>query len=158
MIVCQPVDFDDPRAEGLRAAMREEMDDRYADYPPDFGAESRPNAGQFRDGNGLYVLALDGEEPVGIGGVRTHEDDAEIKNVYVIPGRRSEGIAGTIMAALETWAGGRGFARIILETGERQPEALALYRRLGYERIPCYQPWDDELSVCLGKALSTSSG
>jgi putative acetyltransferase len=44
--------------------------------------------------------------------------------------------------------------RLVLETGERQPEALALYRRAGFEVSPAFGEYlDSRLSVCMGKEL-----
>ena len=147
-------DYSDPEAGRLRAALEAEMNERYADYSPDYGEAQRSRSEQFGDGRGAYVLAAAGGPAIGCGGVRRMDEaTAEIKNVYVLPEWRGRRVATAIMDALEGWARGAGCTRLILETGERQSEALALYDRLGFARIPAYPPWDNELSVCLAKPL-----
>ena len=82
------------------------------------------------------------------------EGQAEMKRVFVAPAARGKGVARAIMAALERDAAGRGVTRMQLETGIKQPEAIALYRKLGYaERGPFgnYQP--DPLSLFMEKRL-----
>ena len=65
-----------------------------------------------------------------------------------------------LLAWLEAEAAALGYRRVHLETGLRQPEAIALYETAGYRRIPSFGPFeDDPLSVCYGKDLvSPSSG
>ena len=47
-----------------------------------------------------------------------------------------------------------GYVAVVLETGDRQPEALGLYVSAGYKRIPCYEPYASrELSLCFEKSL-----
>ncbi len=78
----------------------------------------------------------------------------EVRKVFVRPAVRRRGAATAMLGALEVAAAGRGVQRLVLETGRRQPEALAVYRRLGYEEI---EPWDgieaDQGSIHLGKDL-----
>jgi len=91
-------------------------------------------------GCGSFVLGADGH--------------AEMKRVFVDPAARGKGIARAIMAALEREAAALGVTRMQLETGIKQPEAIALYRKFGYaERGPfgSYQP--DPLSLFMEKRL-----
>lgn len=81
----------------------------------------------------------------------------EIKRMYVDPDLRGRGVASQILAGLELWAGELGYERIVLETGKRQPEAIRLYEKNGYIRIPNYGPYQGiENSVCFEKFVSTS--
>jgi putative acetyltransferase len=59
-----------------------------------------------------------------------------------------------VLEELERHARDLGYVGVVLETGDRQAAALALYESSGYERIPCYPPYDTrELSLCYEKRL-----
>jgi GNAT superfamily N-acetyltransferase len=74
--------------------------------------------------------------------------------MYVVPGLRGRGLAGRLMTEAERLAVRLGFTRIRLETGVRQPEAIALYERAGFTPIPNYPPYDQwDMSRCYAKAL-----
>lgn len=106
--------------------------------------------------NVTFLAAFVGEEVVGCGAVkRMPSGYGEIKRMYVEPGLRGRGVGSALMDGLESSlvAGGIGLAR--LETGVRQPEALALYERRGYARIPPFGDYpDDPLSVFFEKRLA----
>jgi putative acetyltransferase len=92
---------------------------------------------------------------MGCGGCWLHADYAEIKRVYVFPEARGLGLARWLMQAieLEALAHGRRIAR--LETGIHQPEALGLYRALGYAmRGPFSDYAEDPNSVFMEKRLA----
>jgi putative acetyltransferase len=91
----------------------------------------------------------------GCGGMWIHADCAEVKRVYVDPAARGLGLAKKIMAVLEDDARAAGKAIARLETGIHQPEALGLYRALGYrDRGPFGDyPVDDPMSVFMEKRL-----
>lgn len=102
------------------------------------------------------IVAYDEESPVGCGCYRVTEDGnvVEIKRMYVKPEVRGRGIAQSVLTALEQWAKYEGKRRAILETGTNQPEAISLYKKLGYELIDLYEPYvNSEESVCMGKDL-----
>jgi putative acetyltransferase len=95
------------------------------------------------------------EEALGIGGCWLHDDYAEIKRVYVSPAARGLGLAKRLMERIEAEAllSGRTLAR--LETGIHQPEAIGLYRALGYvERGPFGDYGPDPNSVFMEKSLA----
>ncbi|MBF9068943.1 GNAT family N-acetyltransferase [Streptacidiphilus fuscans] len=105
---------------------------------------------------------LDGS-PVGTGAWRAQESgeigladgDAEIKRMYTRAAARGRGLARRMLRFLEEDARRAGRRRMILETGDQQPEALALYKSEGYEPVPkfgFYREYDS--SICLGKALA----
>lgn len=103
------------------------------------------------------MLAYDGHAAVGCGCFRpvTGLDGIEIKRMYVRPEYRGSGIARRILSELERWAGEEGFSVSILETGIKQPEAIALYSRCGYTQIPNYPPYVDvKESICMKKELT----
>jgi putative acetyltransferase len=79
---------------------------------------------------------------------------AEIKRLFVQPAARGRGIGRALMAQLEWLAAEEGVSLLQLETGVKQPEALSLYRALGYaERGPfgAYRP--DPLCLFMEKRL-----
>ena len=79
----------------------------------------------------------------------------EMKRMFVSAGRRRNGYGREILRALESWAAELGFARAVLETGKGQPEAVALYRGMGYEITENYGPYVGlENSVCMRKDLA----
>lgn len=101
------------------------------------------------------VVAYQDEKPVGCGAFKQYEPGvAEIKRMFVVPERRGQGIAGKILAELELWAMEAGFSRCVLETGLKQPEAIGLYQKNGYELIPNYGQYAGvENSVCMRKIV-----
>ncbi len=101
------------------------------------------------------VAAID-ERPVGIGAFKVLAPDViEIKRMFVAPAHRGHGIASRVLAELEAWARGLGATRARLETGVRQPEAIALYLKRGYQPIANYGPYVDvATSRCFEKLIA----
>ena len=84
-------------------------------------------------GRGVFLVAYAADTPVGCGAVRLVDSStAEIKRMYVRPGMRGHGIARRVLDALEAEARQLGVTRMLLETGTRQPEAIALYEKAGF--------------------------
>ena len=67
--------------------------------------------------------------------------------MYTIPEARGRGVASALLGALEESARQAGRKRIVLETGARQPEAIALYGKAGYARIPDFGHYKDDPEV-----------
>ncbi|SIT82963.1 GNAT family N-acetyltransferase [Pontibacter indicus] len=101
------------------------------------------------------VVAYEDEKPVGCGAIKEFEPGTvEVKRMFVFPQFRGKGIAGKVLAELERWAAELSFNKCILETGLKQPEAIALYRKSRYSRIPNYGQYAGvENSVCFEKLL-----
>lgn len=101
------------------------------------------------------VLVTYGDNIAGCGGYKPHhENTAEIKRVYVLPEYRGKGLGIGLMREIEHWAKEDSFEHLILETGDQQHEAIALYRKIGYYDIPKYVPYlDSPVSVCLKKDI-----
>jgi putative acetyltransferase len=90
----------------------------------------------------------------GCGGFWTHDGYVEIKRVYVEPSARGLGLARKLMAVIESEARTLRFTLVRLETGILQPEALGLYKALGYvERGPFGEYGPDPNSVFMEKSL-----
>ena len=103
---------------------------------------------------GVVVAYID-NETVGCGAFkRFSEHEAEIKRMFVKAENRGLRIAVQILAELETWACELGFSVCVLETGFKQPEAIALYKRSNYSVIPNYGQYADVTSsVCMAKNI-----
>lgn len=151
--------YDHPDAVKLQDAVMLEYMARYGGD----GDATPLDPGMFVPPRGLYLLAYDDEgRPVASGAWRRQDEndegyadgDAELKRMYVIPEARGLGLARRILAALEDDARAAGRTRMVLETGDAQPEAIALYLSSGYE--PCakfghYREY--ESSRCFAKPL-----
>ena len=101
------------------------------------------------------VVALESGRTVGCGCFKLHAPlTIELKRMYVIPEARGRRIAGQIVSELEAWARDLGHTTAVLETGTLQHEAVALYTRCGYVRIPNFPPYDQlPASICMKKTL-----
>jgi len=113
-------------------------------------------ASMFVQPDGIFIVVRDdGGTPVACGGIaRFDETRGELKRMYVVPAARGRGLGRRILTELEEAAQALGYRGIVLETGDRQREALGLYESSGYERIPCYPPYDSRaLSMCFEKRL-----
>lgn len=145
----RPVDWDHHDAVALRAAQEAEVRDRYQVDEPEPGVH--PSAA---DMTCFFVAYVDGE-PAACGGMRAIDaTHGEIKRMYVAPARRGSGLAPAILTVLEDDALARGWARVVLETGTGQPDAVRLYEREGYRAIPLFGDYVGEsTSLCFEKVL-----
>ncbi len=134
MLRLVPVPFADPRAQALVEGVQREYVSRYGG--PD---ETPMDEHDFDPPSGAFVVGLDGEAPVACGGIRRVDDaTAEIKRMYVVEQARRRGLARLVLAHLEKVARDLGYRRLVLESGNAQPEALALYRSSGYGPVTPY--------------------
>ena len=103
----------------------------------------------------FVVVAYEDGKPLGCGAIKEYgPDEMEVKRMYVSPGDRGKGIATKVLAELENWAAELSFARCILETGKKQPEAIRLYQKNGYTLIPNYGQYTGvENSLCFEKQV-----
>lgn len=129
--------YDDPVVQELTREVQAEYGRRYGGD----GDVSPMDPEQFVPPLGVFLLVLLDSEPVGMGGWRwggPTEGDAEIKRMYVREERRRTGVARAILAELERTATEAGVRRLVLETGNAQPEAIAMYREAGFVDIPAF--------------------
>lgn len=101
------------------------------------------------------IIAYDDEQAVGCGAIKAFGTDAmEVKRMYVSPASRGKSIAMQILSELEAWAKELGMSKTVLETGQKQPEAIAFYFKAGYLRTPNYGQYIRiENSLCFEKLL-----
>ncbi|HKO78121.1 MAG TPA: GNAT family N-acetyltransferase [Flavobacterium sp.] len=93
---------------------------------------------------------------IGCGAFKEFDSNTvEIKRMFVHSDYRGKGIASAVLKELEIWASEINYTNFVLETGTNNPEAIALYQKLGYEIIPNYGQYENlETSVCLKKSIS----
>ncbi len=141
----------DPEAAMLIAELNELLDGIYQPEDNHFSLDPSDVA----NGRGLFLVARRACSPIGCGALRMTDDGrGEIKRMYVRPEARGKGVGRAILALLEEEARRLGATGLVLEMGDRQPGAQALYTAAGFTPIPC---WGEYLatpqSVCLGKDL-----
>jgi GNAT superfamily N-acetyltransferase len=142
--------YDSPNARQLIDALQAEYVERYG------GPDDTPvDPAQFAPPHGAFVLGYAAGAAAAMGGLRAHTDGAvEIKRMYVLPEVRGLGYARAVLAALEERARLLGATRVVLETGQRQPEAISLYESSGYERIEGFGHYRDApLALSYAKRL-----
>ncbi|HQR94329.1 MAG: GNAT family N-acetyltransferase [Bacteroidetes bacterium 24-39-8] len=102
------------------------------------------------------VVVYFDDQPVGCGAIKAFgEDSMEIKRMFVLPNYRGKSLAQQILIELEKWTLELGKTKTVLETGQKQPEAIALYYKSGYQRTPNYGQYIGiENSLCFEKQLS----
>lgn len=103
------------------------------------------------------VMAYHDKIPVGCGAFKEFDKNTvEIKRMFVNKEFRARGIASKVLWELEAWAKEHGYERCVLETGPKQIEAIGLYERNQYKRIPNFPPYiGQDLSICYEKILSS---
>jgi GNAT superfamily N-acetyltransferase len=123
--------YDEPAVQKLVAEALGDLSQRYGGN----GDDTQVAAADFAPPRGRFFVASRGDELIGCAGWRAHGDDAELKRMFTVAAARGRGVARRLLAAIEDSARADGRRRVILETGDRQPEAIALYESAGYERI-----------------------
>jgi len=124
-------------------------------YPPEANFFELDEAEVSGDKGVFLVARVDGEA-LGCGAFRRIDAvSAEVKRMYVRPGGRGKGIGRAMLRELESQARSLGIRRMLLETGTRQAEALLLYERGGYVRVPQFGRYvgAPSSSLCFGKDL-----
>jgi GNAT superfamily N-acetyltransferase len=146
------VGYADPVAQHLIERVQQEYVVRYGGRDA-----ARVDPAEFTPPLGLFLVAEVEGVPAGCGGWRSHGDGmVELKRMYVEPAFRRRGIAALLLEELERTAAAAGHWQLLLNSGDRQPEALALYARAGYTPVAGYGIYaDSPEAVFLGKELRT---
>ena len=155
------VEYDDPRAREMRARMDAEMTAVYSvgrdpDEPAEKAAARDAALTVHPENVRATVLVVDSEgAAVGHAVLYDRAGEWEVKRVMVDGTRRGRGIGRLIMAELEAIGRAGGARRLILQTGDRQPDAVALYEKVGWTPIPVYEPYVTTIpqSICFERVL-----
>jgi GNAT superfamily N-acetyltransferase len=151
------VSFDDQRAVQLRDELGTELLALYAteEFPHLTPAARSALTVPPEEFLATVLAVTENGTPLGHAALRQLGEELEIKRVIVRPQARGHGVASALMSTLEKLAAEAGARRLILQTGDKQPEAVALYAKLGYTPIPVYPPYDKAIpfSTCFEKPL-----
>ncbi|MFK4482048.1 GNAT family N-acetyltransferase [Curtobacterium sp. AB7] len=160
MITIERVSWDDPRSVLLRARMDDEMHERYGsangDEDPAITAERSRALSVEPSAVVTSVLALDESgKAVGHIAIRRLGDEVELKRLIVLTSARGKGAATALLDECERIGRELGVPRLILQTGDKQPDAVALYEKTGWSPIPVYAPYAATMpwSFCFEKTL-----
>lgn len=139
-------------AQAMIAVLNAELTGRYPEQGTTF---FRLDEDEVSPGRGVFLVAFRGDQPVGCGAVRKLDaGSAELKRMFVTPAMRGRGLGLRLLAALELEAAALGVTTLLLETGPHNHEALALYTREGFARVPPFGEYlESASSICMGKAL-----
>ena len=119
-------------------------------YPPEANQLIAPEA-MFGEGRRVFAC-YHGERLFGTVGIVFADDYVELKRLYVAPAARGQGLSRRLMDKVFALATACGYSQIKLETGARQPEALGLYRNLGFVSCEAFGEHPDHpasLFLCL---------
>lgn len=167
-ILIEPADPLGPAAGQLVQEMVAEIPPRYGEVLDAAAAAGRAAAvlaanAAFLSERSVFLVATAGTQAIGCGGIQPitidggQEADSptgEVRRMYVVQDWRRRGVGAAILAALEELARVLSYRRLVLETGDRQPEAVGLYTVGGWVRIAPFGPYvSDPTSVCFEKRL-----
>ena len=143
MVEIREIGFAEPEVQKLVTELLGDLVLRYGGN----GDDTPVALTDFDPPDGRFFVAADGDQLLGCVGWRRHGADAELKRMFTVPAARGRGVARLLLAAVEASAREAGLRRVILETGDKQPEAIGLYISAGYERIPDFGYYKDEDGV-----------
>lgn len=137
------VAWEEPVAVALREAMEAEMRLRYADRTDP--AHGLPPGMSVTPSTVAYTGVAYNRQGLAVGHVALRwagPGVLELKRMYVMPAYRGRGVAEPLLDAAECVAAELGAERIVLQTGDRQPDAVRMYQRNGYARTPVFPPYE----------------
>ena len=142
-----PVGQGDPLADPLLAELAVEYATRYGGTSERVGRWLRGYPAQEFEApdGGMLIGVVDGVPVTGGAFRRFDADTAELKRVWTDGRHRRKGLGKLLVAELEAVIGERGYRRVYLTTGDRQPEAEALYLATGYRRLTEPLPAEGEV-------------
>jgi GNAT superfamily N-acetyltransferase len=160
----EEVAVDDPRARAMRELLDEDLHARYAPLNAGESDERRTKRRAALhtpdDQVAATWVALDaGGEPLGHVMLRRLGPEWELKRLVVAPHARRRGVGRALTQAVVERARSEGARRVILQTGDPQPESIAMYRSTGFTPIPVYEPYAETMpnSRCFELVLEGAS-
>jgi len=159
-MIFEAVEWDDPRALALRTAMDVETSAMYASRSAAQSPEEQEAVGASLaiDPATIVhtVLLIEDGVSVGHAALRPWKDEYEVKKVFIDAGARGRGLSRALMTELERVAGERGIPSLVLQTGDRQVAAIALYESMGYQPIEVYGLYTAiPFALCYRKTLQS---
>ncbi|MDP9076605.1 MAG: GNAT family N-acetyltransferase [Bacteroidota bacterium] len=148
-ITLKRTNSDDPDFLNLVVALDKDLHSRYGAQQAFFNQFNK-----LTHINNVVVAYADGV-PIGCAGFKEYEPGTvEIKRMFVGGSLRGKGIAGQILTELEIWAAELGYKTSILETANKQHEAIRLYQKCGYQITENYGDYIGvEISICMRKRI-----
>jgi putative acetyltransferase len=142
-------DFENLHFKELTSLLDEELNKRYGVVQDQYNKFNKIDAI-----NNVIVLFYE-DIPIGCGCFKMYTTDIiEIKRMFVLETSRGMGYGGKILKELEIWAFENGNKKAVLETGKKQPEAIGLYQKHGYQVIENYGQYKgNSNSVCMEKEI-----
>ena len=103
------------------------------------------------------IVVYEGRQVIGGGAIRRYDDETiELKRVFVHTEYQGQGIGSRLVSLLMEWAVELRYKKMVLETGELLAESCAVYKKLGFQVIPNYGPYEDmPESLCMAKDLKS---
>jgi GNAT superfamily N-acetyltransferase len=152
-LVLEPVTLGDPDVVDLIGQLNAEL---HSQYPEPGSNHFRLDPEEVVAGRGVMFVVRWRDEPVACGAIRMiGTDTAEVKRMYVRPTARGQKIGAAVLHRLETEARALGATRLALETGPDSVNAITVYERAGFVRIPCWGEYAGApASYCMEKTLS----
>ena len=147
----------DPQSSAALLLLREAAIEARALYP-DFTKSNAQRPGNApTQPRGVYLVGFVGGAPVACGALcPMDEQSVEVRRLFVTSNARRQGHARAVLSALERYAAGYGFNLMLLETGNRQSAAIALYESCGFKRIAPYgEHASDPTSLCYQKRVAS---
>lgn len=132
--------IDGPVATALIRGLSAELKERYG-----AGESGFVDPARFCPPTGAFLVAYVDGRPAACAGIqRADERTAELKRMFVRQRYRRQGLGRTILAAVEDKARALGYEALRIETGVRQPDAIALYREVGYHEVDPFRLHEDD--------------
>lgn len=149
-ITIAPQNPDSTAAQGMIAALWNEIQERYH-----FTGACDINPDDFKGSRASFLVASVHNLAVGSVGLKPlSEDIAELNALYVAPEVRKQGVAQALLHEFEVVARDHGFSAIRLRAGDKQPEALRFYQKMGFHSISCFGEYaSSETNQCFEKQL-----
>lgn len=102
------------------------------------------------------VVFYENDLPVACGAIKQMGSTNfwEVKRMFVEENMRGKGVASLVINELEKWAKELNAEKLVLETGKRQTEAVALYHKNNYQITENFGQYVGvENSICFEKLL-----
>lgn len=152
MITFKRTDSNDENFLGLIKELDAYLEERHGEQHSVCKQYNKPESIQF------VLIGYNTEgKPIACGAIRKYSQGVmEVKRMFVSPNEGGKGIAKMTLKHLERWAIELGCKKCILETGNKLPEAIALYQKSNYRQIPNYGQYElINSSICFKKELTS---